>query len=193
MLPWAACQNEPDDGEMALVADDSTDAALDEHCVADPITLAPGTGWDGFIPLNEGDPVTMWYGPGAGWYIEIAGEVRNTRQNVSILPVVTALDEPSPNVIAGADGAHDAVSIALHYDDASCSGTFWSIRAYIDDDGWALPAGVSPFDAICNLEGQRLEITITLTELDTLPPARTVTSTVIATAALDPVGVAACD
>ena len=173
---------------------DGTDSDTEEPggCFADPISLIPGTGADSFIPLAGGEEVTIWHGPQGGWHIETAGEAAHTPQNVSILSVVTAIDQPQQIVIAGAGGATDAELKGLvAYDDELCSGTFWGVRAFVDDI--EPPDGSSLQDVICTLEGQQLEIAITVAEISTMEatePPRSATSSVIVTAALDPVDAA---
>jgi len=173
---------------------DGTDSDTEEPagCFADPMALVPGTGADSFIPLVGGEDVTIWHGPQGGWHIETAGEATHSPQSVSILSVVTAIDQPQDVVIAGAGGSADAELKGLvAYDDALCSGKFWGVRAFIDDI--EPPAGSSLQDVICTLEGQQLEIEITVSEIATATatvPPRSATSSVVVTAALDPVDAA---
>ncbi len=193
ILMATACQELPDEDAKAD-GDGGGSTVVVEGCLAEPMTLTPGIGMEEFALLSAGDPVTMVPGGQGAWHLEIAGEVRHARQDVSILTVVTALDAPTPIVIAGAGGAYDTEFFALAaYDDALCSGTFWDRRAVVDD--FTPPVGQSNQDVICSLEGQRVEITITLAELvepDELPPPRTVLSTIEATAALHPEDVPLC-
>jgi hypothetical protein len=156
--------------------------------------LSPGTGDDlTFVRLVGGEQVTMWHGPAGGWSIPMAGEVTHSAQTVAILSVVTAIEPEPPVVIAGAEGADDTVLLALAaYDDELCSGLFWDARAFIDDS--EVPEGASPQDVICSLEGQQLEIETTVTEILAVEsPVRSVTSSVIVVAALDPIDETLCD
>ncbi len=181
----AGCVSLPD--ETADPPGGDSDEPVVEGCFADPMTLTPGTGAEMFVELSEGDPVTIVHGPQGGWHIDIAGVAQHTSQNVSILTVITAIDQPTPTVMAGAGGSADAALIALAaYDDALCSGMFWGVRAFLDD--FAPPAGSDPQEVICALEGERVEIAITVTELpaegSTSAPD-SVLSTVLATVELD--------
>lgn len=187
-----ACAGSPEDsGDTDLGVGDSeadTDMPV-EGCLAEPMALTPGTGAESFQPLLGGEEVTIWHGPQGGWHIDTAGEAIHSPQNVSILSVVTAIDLPTPVVIAGGDGAIDTELKGLvAYDDQLCSGQFWGVRAFVDDI--VPPMGSSLQEVICTLGGQQLEIAITVSEIAldgaTTPP-RSVTSSVIVTAANDPV------
>ncbi len=183
-----ACQAGPgESGSVSPVDDIEASPRVVEDCGDDdPMVLSLGTGVDGFVQLTEGDPVTMVHGPQGGWHMDVAGEVQHAVQDVSVLAVVTALDAPTPTVIAGADGGLQYIALAA-YDDESCSGAFWGLRAFVDD--FVPPDGIERQQVICTRGGQQVEIEITLTEV--LDPEftrepRTVTSTIVATAALDP-------
>jgi hypothetical protein len=191
-----ACAGSDPDGSVGDDSDGAIDSDPDTDepggCFADPMALTPGTGADAFEPLVGGEVVTIWHGPQGGWHIDTAGEAFHAPQNVSILSVVTAIDAPVPTVIAGAGGSVDAELKGLvAYDDQICSGQFWGVRAFVDDV--APPGGSSLQDVICTLEGQQLEIEITVSEIAqagaTTPP-RSATSSVIVIAGLDPVDAA---
>lgn len=190
----AGCGGSTPDSANDTDATGSTDSDTEDPggCFADPMALTPGTGADGFIPLAGGEEVTIWHGPQGGWHIDTAGEALHSPQNVSILSVVTAIDQPQQIVIAGAGGTADAELKGLvAYDDALCSGTFWGVRAFVDDV--TPPPGASLQDVICTLGGQQVEIEITVSEIATAEatePPRSVTSSVVVTAALDPVDAA---
>ena len=70
------------------------------------------------------------------------------------------------------------------YDTTACSGEFWGVRAFVDDYVIDPPESQTYQDFICSLEGQQLQIEITAADLDT---GRSVTSSVLVTAQLDPV------
>jgi len=175
-----------DDPANSGADEGSTSDPVIEDCRVPPMTLTPGTGDSDFLALTEGDPVTLVHGGQGGWHVEIAGEATHSLQNVSILTTITAIDQPTPTVIAGADGPAEQVLMALAaYDDAQCSGTFWGVNAFVDD--FEVPDGASPLDVICALEGQRVEILTTVTEvpIGTGVEYCSITSSVVATIELD--------
>src|SRR5262245_451930 len=68
------------------------DSAI-EGCSADDLTLDVGTGADMYVPLADGDHVTLVHGPQGGWHVEAAGFVHNTEDDeVSISPTITVPD-----------------------------------------------------------------------------------------------------
>jgi hypothetical protein len=182
--------------EPEAPADTDTDTTIDTDasvvsCLDEPMELTPGTGDDGFVPLLGGDQATIVHGVDGLWYIPAVGALSHSSQNLSVLTVVTALDQDPPVVIAGA-GSYDQWYVQLRdYDEAECNGTFWGERAYVDDmDGWP------PIDAMCALAGQQLEIAMTASEIaaeESPEPPRSVTFTVIVEAALDSVDADACN
>jgi hypothetical protein len=184
----AACDSEPS-------ASEGSDPVVVEDCLVPPMALTPGTGVDeNFLTLADGDPVTIVHGEQGGWHIEIAGQAKHSLQNVSIQTTVTAIDQPTPTVIAGAGGATEQVLVALAaYDDSQCSGAFWNVRAFVDD--FVTPDGASALDVICALEGQNVEITTTVSEIPLDPGMEycSIKSSVIAVVELGAEDRAACN
>jgi hypothetical protein len=169
--------------------DEPVDSDPPDGCLADPMTLAPGTGDLAYVPLANGDPVTIWHGPQGGWHIETAGYVEHAVQTLSIHPKVTAVslglglagtEEPLPPEEAG--DAPEFKALAF-YSDADCNGEFWGVRAFVDDVVTP-PQGMTYQQFICSLEGAELTLEITASDLEN---SRSVTSTVSVIAQLDPV------
>ncbi len=181
---FTACDSPADESLDSL--DPSVSTPLTEDCLAEAMALTPGTGADDFIQLSDGGTVILYRGAQNGYHIEIAGEATHAAQNVSIHATVTAIDHPTPMVIAGAEDIPEEQYKALAaYDDAQCSGKFWGVNAVMDD----LPPEVEDVDVACALEGQRVEIAITVRELggiewDSEYEPCSVTSTVVATVQL---------
>ena len=146
------------------------------------MTLVRGTGETMFTPIEDGDDILLTIGPSSpGWYVSVAGSLEHTAQNVFVAATLTALEENPPIVVAGA-GADEFHPLALMaYDDFTCTGMFWGVRTFVDDH----PSEGNPNAFVCSLGGQRVELTITVTELGTAldsSDSRSVSSTVVGTA-----------
>jgi hypothetical protein len=182
-----------DDAEDDDAGDDTddTDGAVDD-CLAEPMTLTPGTGAAAYVALADGDPVTIMHGPQGGWHIETAGYVQHSVQALSLHPKVTAValglglaGTELPDTTADPPEAGDLPEFKAlaFYSDATCDGQFWGVRAFVDDVVTP-PNGMTYQEFICSLENQELLLEITASDLAN---GRSVTSSVTVVAQLDPI------
>jgi hypothetical protein len=182
-------------GCAGVESDDSgdTDEPVDsdttvDGCLADPMVVTPGTGDLAYIPLSDGDPVTIWHGPQGGWHIETAGYVQHAVQSLSLHPKVTAVGlglglagtEPASTEDPGDVPEFKALAF---YSDSTCDGEFWGVRAFVDDV-ITPPNGMTYQEFICSLEGQELTLEIDVADLEN---GRSATTTVSVIAELDPI------
>jgi hypothetical protein len=170
-LALAGCSGSPRDA-------DKSDG--DGGCaVGEPVATA-GTGNDQYVPLADGDTVTMIHGPQGGWHIETAGLVQATAPQVAILPVI--LTDTGQQITTNSQPEFKAL---VGYDETTCEGTFFNTRAFLDDD--AGPG--TPEENICLLEGRTLELSLTVSDIVN---GGEHTATVNVVAALDPIDVEGC-
>lgn len=144
-------------------------------CLSAPMTVTLGTGYGSILPLADRDPIGLHRSSLGGWYFEMALLVEHTPENVGMLPVVTAIGVDPPAVIAGYPATQ--FHTLRNYDEATCSGSFWGLRAYVDID-------FVPPEVVCTLDGQPVEISVTVSEIIPLPTeteVRSVTGSVVAT------------
>jgi len=170
------------DDDDDVMGDDDDDDVVYTGCLADGLTVDPGTGVDAYVGLNDGDDVVMVHGPQGGWHIDVGGLVTNTDQLVSI--DAKFIDTDTDTLVAG-----DQVEVRqalVGWDDVGCSGEFFGVRVFVDD-----LADTVTQDDICDLEGANLEMTLTVIALESKPAATTVV-TLPVVAALDPADVAVC-
>ena len=143
-----------------------------------------GTGLDAYLALADGDPAQMVHGPQGGWHIDSAGLVTGPSIQVAITPSLHLGDRQ----IAG-DQQPWFTALAA-WDAESCSGEFWGVRAYIDDEVTGLPPGTDVLqDYICPLAGQSLRFSVVVEDLDS---GVTSTDEVTVRVLLDPYDVNAC-
>lgn len=166
-------------------ADPTGDTSSDpvDACTLGDITVAPGTGASAYLPLAEGDHVTMVHGPQGGWHIESAGLVGNATPEVAVHPVITVPEMGDLEVSGTQQGAFIALS---GYDEASCTGNFFNVRAFLDTDR---ATGPSDIDFVCSLAGKTLAFSI---EVSDISGARMSVGTVNVIADPDPADAATC-
>ncbi len=170
-----------DDDDDDVVGDDDDDVVY-TGCLANGLTVEPGTGIDTYVGLDDGDAMTMVHGPQGGWHIDVGGLVTNTNQLVSI--DAKFVDTDTDTLVAG-----DQVEVRqalVGWDDVGCTGEFFGVRVFVDD-----LADTVTQDDICDLEGANLEMTLTVIALESKPAATTVV-TLPVVAALDPADVPVC-
>lgn len=92
-------------------------------CFVDEPALSIGTGYEEWVELAEGDPVTMVHGPQGGWHILGSARVDNTEQVVSIDYSVAVKS-------TGEVVADNSYRVALVLDE-ECSGYFSGMYAYL--------------------------------------------------------------
>ena len=140
-----------------------------------------GEGEFAYTPREDGGPVTMTHGPQNGWHIDLAGEIRGTTGTVSIVPSVV---ESSQGVSIAGLGQEEFVQV-VGWTPSTCSGTFFRLRAFIDDVD---PGG--PYQRfICTLRDNSLQVSVVVTDLES---GETVTAGFNAIAKLDPDDVPIC-
>jgi hypothetical protein len=160
-----------------------SDSGEPAGCTAQDLTVEVGTGELEYEPLEDGDPVTLVYGPQGGWHIWFSVLTHFSESEVKLLPVVT---ETEMGVTVTPEDQQE-LFVALEYDEPACEGRIAGQRAFVDA---SRDTGPSDIDFICALEGRTLEMTVTATDILS---GRTSTDTVNVTAALDPVDVPKCN
>lgn len=182
-LVVGACKDQAGDVEDGgpVVPNDLTSA-----CTSASIALDVGTGQEGYVPLEDGDTVTMVHGPQGGWHVESAGLVANSATDVTILPRIR-----SESLGIDITGTQQTEFVGLvDYDDGSCAGVFYGIRAFVETDR---PSGPSGLAFVCGLEGETVTLSIAVGDLgDEGEPVRETTNEVDVILALDPKDVPDC-
>ncbi len=167
----AACEAKdagdgPDTDDPVLSETDSPADSVPPPDSAAPCTpdLEIGTGVTAFLPLADGDPVTIVYGSQGGWHVETAGIPSGLGPSARILSAL--FDQRTGAQIAGLDETDVASAPLTAYD--GCAGTFAGVRAVIDD---YLPPEGSLFAYICGLDGAPLRLDVSASDLpDGTPP-----------------------
>ncbi len=155
---------------IACNADKESDDVVDtdgttetDGCPTDELAISPGTGAFEYVPLADGDPVTIVHGPQGGWHIWVAGALTGTAATSALI---------APTVVVLKDGtqlAGDQEPQAVTVTSDGCGGTFFGGFAYLDDYA---PDEGTLLEAICRLEGEILDLTVAVTD-----PASGATST----------------
>ncbi len=161
-------------GDDSGTSDDSgtdTDTPGPVDCLSQDMGLTLGWGLTTYTPLTESDDMVIVHGPQGGWHIEVAGELVNSGQEVSILPRFTVVG--TGEQIAG--DQQEAYTALASYDDLGCSGQFFGIRAFVDDFD---SGGMTNQQYICGLDGQQVEMCITIGDLSN---GRTVEECIVVT------------
>jgi hypothetical protein len=146
-----------------------------------------GTGEGAYRPLADGEAVQIVHGPQGGWHLDTAGLVGGSSGQVSVRPRVV-LDDGTP--IAG-DQQPQYLAL-VGYGGGSCEGTFYGVRAFLDDGagGTGAAGGTgSPLEGICPLAGRRATVTV---EVGDLATEEGVEGSVEVVLELDPRDVDAC-
>ena len=142
-------------------------------CEDQPMDLVVGTGASAFEELADDDPVTIVHGPQGGWHVEVAGVVSNTGQEVGIQPRIVVL--VTDQQIAGEQ--QQTLTALSSYDDASCTGEFFNVDAFVDDvDG-------TNQTRICQLQDQPATLELTVEDFNT---GQTVTESISVVLQTDP-------
>jgi hypothetical protein len=176
----------PGDDDDDVTGDDDddvtgTDTDVVHACHSEPQQLTIGSGAGLFSPLSAGDPVVLVHGPQGGWHIDIGGAVSGFSDLVEVAALVTVVGEG--RTIAG-EGQQPSRIALVGWSESSCSGEFYDIRAFVDDDG------IDTLEEVCPLAGVDLQIDLTVSDLT--DPTVSVTETLQVTAALDPVDEQPC-
>lgn len=151
-------------------------------CTADDIALEVGTGEEAYVPLADGDTVTMVHGPQGGWHVETGGLVTHSETEVSILPAIR-----SDGLGIDVTGAQQANFQALaSYDESACTGVFYGVRAFIETDRPTGPAGQ---EFVCSLAGEAVTLSVVTEDLVSL---RQATAEVDVVLQLDPADIPNC-
>jgi hypothetical protein len=129
----------------------------------------------------------MVHGPQGGWHVETAAKVSASAQEVSILPRIVV---PSLGDLQISGDQQPQYQALAPYDAATCEGTFYAVRAFIDDLD-PPPDGMTYQEFICSLEGVELEFSVEVADL-TPGAERSGSDTVTVVAQLDSSDVATC-
>lgn len=172
-----------DDDTVTGDDDDDTTTGPAHACHTGTPTLSIGNGAGMFTPLATGADVVLVHGPQGGWHIDLGGEVSGFSDLVEVEGYVRVAGEG--RTIAGEEQQPSRLAL-VGWSDSTCSGTFYDVRAFVDDEGQ------STLDYICALDGAPLEIEITVTDLADPTGAWSATETLSAVAALDPNDVEPC-
>lgn len=160
---------------------DAPDGTLDA-CPA-PL-LVPGTGYDPVEPVAEGAEFRMVHGPQGGWHVDTGALVTFPTREVRVAPRLL-LDERQ---IAGEQTP--TYTVLADYDEETCTGNFYEVRAYVDDEFADLPVGTDLLhDYVCPLAGQALTVELEVSDIDR---ETVLTERVTGTLLLDPYDVSAC-
>ncbi|MCA9489605.1 MAG: hypothetical protein KC621_06765 [Myxococcales bacterium] len=162
-----------------------TDSSSQLEGCGGSVGVLPGTGAEMYVPLDDLDPVIMVHGPQGGWHVETAAFVTGSTAEVSILPTIV---RRSDGVQFAGEQQEQFIALA-EYDDDGCSGSFFSVRAFMDDTFGELDAYTNPQDVICGLAGEILTLTVHVMDLNTLVSGE---ASVDVTATLDPNDVQIC-
>ena len=149
------------------------------------MSLTAGTGAEAYVALADLDPVTMVHGPQGGWHVETSGLVGGSTGEVSVAPFLV---RRSDGMQVAGDQQEQFIGL-VGYDDTACTGSFFGVRAFLDDAFESLDTGTEPQDFICSLAGEILTLTVNLTDLTS---GATATSTVDVTATLDQNDIQVC-
>lgn len=165
---------------LAGCGDKSADSATPE-CSGLAVEL--GEGEFAFAPRSDGDAVTMVHGPQGGWHIDIAGRVSGSTGTVSLVPSV--LESNQQVSLAGIGQENEPPFELVGWTARSCTGTFFRLRAIIDDVD---PGG--PYQRfICTLNDNPLTVSVEATDTGS---GETVSASFNAIAKLDPDDVPIC-
>lgn len=176
-MRWSACL------AMALGCSGNsvttpTDTPSDGTECGSSVGVLPGTGAEMYLPLDDLDPVVMVHGPQGGWHVETSGLVSGSTAEVSVLPTIV---QKSTGVQLAGVQQEQYIGL-VDYDDEVCDGSFFGVRAFLDDTFGELDAYTNPQDVICGLAGELLTLTVTVMDLNTLQSA---SASVDVTATLD--------
>lgn len=149
------------------------------------LAVQAGTGEDGFVALEPLDTVTMVHGPQGGWHVDTSGLVTGSTGQVSAAPRLVLRD--SGETIAG-DQQPQYLAL-VDYRDAECDGTFYGVRAFLDDQMEARDTATTPQEVICGYAGRIAELTVDVGDLTT---EETTSAAVEVTLELDPRDLDAC-
>jgi hypothetical protein len=153
---------------------------IEQGCAAGEIAVDPGMGDLAYEPLADGDTITIVHGPQGGWHVETAGFVERSQREITILP--TLRTETGQQITTNSQPEFKAL---VGYDEAVCQGTFYNVRAFVDDTAGPSTAQ----ENICLLEGRTLELSLTVGDIVS---DRETTTTVNVVAALDPIDIPVC-
>lgn len=166
-----------------LVGCSGTDGNDSDPPACSGLTLEAGEGAFAFAPRDDGDDITMAHGQQGGWHIDIAGSVTGSSGTVSVVATMT---ETNQQVMLAGGGQEEGEAVNLvGYDAKTCSGTFFAVRAFIDDV--EVP---NEQRFICTLEDNAMEVAVTVTDLET---GEVATDTYNAIAQLDPADIPVCN
>lgn len=149
-------------------------------CTAEDITLEVGTGKSGYVPLEDGDPVTMVHGPQGGWHVETGGRLLNSEREIAIYPSIRSEDL---EVTGDQQPAYQALA---DYEETTCEGVFYGVRTFVEATRDSGPTGL---DFVCALAGRTVTFALTTEDLST---GRQETAEVDVVLALDPIDVPNC-
>lgn len=145
-------------------------------CFAETMTVAVGEGLLDHAELLPGDPITLVHGGQGGWHVDLTGRVEGTTDLVAVEATLRLLSDD--RIIAGLEQQPLRTAL-VDWDEASCSGEFFGLRSYVDDNG------PHTLDTMCTLEGEPAAIEIVLSDLSDPDQARVVASVVDVVIGLD--------
>lgn len=162
LLLLLACQPAPvddtgDDPSTLPVGD------IDAACMNEAATVELGTGDTGFVPLADGDHVTMVHGPQGGWHVLASARVAYTLDVVAITYTIDAL---------GSEVSWNRYVVDLVPED-TCVGAYAGMYGYLDVSRLAEGDADTPPEL---LVGAELTLTLVIEDHDgrTATDSRTV-------------------
>lgn len=128
-------------------ADDSASTTTDP-CFVDAPLIGIGDGTTEFIPVADGDEVTMVHGPQGGWHIVASVMVSHTDRIVELAYTIDLLD--------GTRISDNNYRVQLK-DMGDCSGFYTNMYGYLDVSALSEGDADTPPELIC---GQPIRLTV---------------------------------
>jgi hypothetical protein len=171
MVLLLACNGpDADSGAEDTCATD-TGSSLDPSCPCDAPAVEVGGGDIDFVPLSDGDPLTMVHGPQGGWHVLGSARMTNLAPIVAIHYTVDVL-----SLDARVSDQNLRVQMIS---DSACTGYYPGIYGYLDVTALASGEADTPPEL---LAGDELLLTMEVTDLD----GRVGVGTLHGVATLDP-------
>jgi hypothetical protein len=168
-LPWVAAL------ALACAGEGPAPDSAAPACLGAP-TAEIGTGTDAFEPLEDGDDLTMAFGPQGGWHLTTALRLEGVSDAAKFHPTATVTSMGL--AIAGKQVPENRELPGCTPPACACEAP--NLRVFLDVDSQ---------EDICRLEGEQVAIAVEVTDLAT---GATTQAARVVTAQLDPVDVPGC-
>jgi hypothetical protein len=121
--------------------------------------LTLGQGEFAYEETSDGDPFNIVFGPQGGFHVDLAGITSGSSNLVGLLPNISRVSDGTQ--LAGIGQENDAPVLLAGYDEATCTGTFFKARAFMDDYDW----GGDMWPYMCAVHGEQLDFCLEATDL----------------------------